>query len=113
MYKLRYNSRWPPYFIWLRNVLKEDEIYTQNQYPASKLILILCILKTEELTSLLSNLLFIFIFVYGNQDMVHGKIATCNTKAMEDAFFVKGSGAPNERMFPNTLEVTRMVFSTL
>ena len=56
---------------------------TQNQYPASKVILI------------------------------HGKIATCDTKTMEDAFIVKGSGAPNDRMFPNTLEVTRVVLSTL
>ena len=45
--------------------------------------------------------------------MVHGKIATCDSKTMEDAVFVKGSGAPNERMFPNTLEVIGMVLSTL
>ena len=88
--------------MWLRNVLKEDEIYTQNQYPASKLILMSLRLKKEELTSLLSNFLFIFTFVYANQEMVRGKIATCDTKTMEDAIIVKGSGAPNDRMFPNT-----------
>ena len=31
-------------------------------------------------------MLFIFIFVYANQEMVHGKIATCDKKTMEDAY---------------------------
>ena len=54
-----------------------------------------------------------FIFVYANQEMVHYKIATCDIKTMEDAFTVKGLWAPNDRMFPITSEVTRMVISTL
>ena len=45
--------------------------------------------------------------MYANQEMIHGKIATCDTKTMEDAFIVKGSGAPNNRMFPNTSELRR------
>ena len=31
-------------------------------------------------------MLIIFIFVYANQEMVHGKIATCDKKTMEDAY---------------------------
>ena len=43
--------------------------------------------------------------MYANQEMIHGKIATCDTKTMEDAFIVKGLRAPNDRMFPNTSEL--------
>ena len=62
MYKLRYNSRWPPYFIWLRNVLTEDEIYTQNQYPASKLILIPLYFKNRRVNFLTVKLVIHFYF---------------------------------------------------
>ena len=44
--------------------------------------------------------------MYANQEMIHGKIATYGTKThLEDAFIVKGSGAPNDRMFPITSEL--------
>ena len=46
--------------------------------------------------------------MFANQEMVHGKIATCDTKTMEDTFIVKVSGAPKDRMFPKSSEVTQM-----
>ena len=76
MYKLRYNSRGPLYFIWSRNVLKEDEIYTQSHYPASKLILIPLYFKNRRVNFFTVKLVIHFYFCVCQSR--NGSLQNCN-----------------------------------